>query len=48
MPAKAGAPTEVPPTAARLPSLARNPAVQLVGIGEAMAKKACEQISEES
>ena len=47
MPAKAGEATDVPPTDARVPSLARNPAEQLVGV-VAGAKKACEQISEES
>lgn len=47
IPANAGAATEVPPTAARLPSLALNPVEQLVGV-VAGAKKACEQISEPS
>ena len=48
MPAKAGEATDVPPTAAKeLPSLSRNPLVQLVGV-VAGAKKACEQISEPS
>ena len=45
MPAKAGEATDVPPTAARLPSLARNPALQLVGV---VPNKACEQIKEAS
>src|ERR1700720_2258605 len=49
MPAKAGAPTEVPPTAAKLmPSLARKPAVQLVTAGVLPAKKLWEQIRKPS
>src|ERR1700730_1533103 len=48
MPAKAGALTEVPPTAPKLPSLARNPAEQLVGFAGVAPKEAWEQINMES
>jgi hypothetical protein len=49
MPAKAGAPTEVPPTAAKLiPSLARKPAVQLVRAGVLPPKKLWEHIKKPS
>ena len=45
MPAKAGAPTDVPPTGDRFWALSRNPLVQLVA-PEPVA--ACEQTSEPS
>src|SRR6266849_8454628 len=45
MPAKAGAPTEVPPTGDKFPVLSLNPLVQLVAV-EPVA--ACEQTSKPS
>src|SRR5579872_2500543 len=48
IPAKVGAPAEVPPTAVKLPSFVRKPFTQLVSVDFCCVRSSCEQNKSES
>src|SRR6185437_6824926 len=48
MPAKVGAPAEVPPTPGKLPSRLRNPLAQLVAVDFCCVRSSCEQNNKDS